>query len=76
MTDGERSHNFSPHSTPAATFARGLLSKGVSVPSGSFQPKLAVRETPTADGLALIKIFLSAQQSQRVKAHLLHPILL
>jgi hypothetical protein len=51
-----------------------LLSKGVSVPSGSFQPKLAVSEMPTADGLALIKIFLSAQQSQRLKAHrLLHP---
>lgn len=25
MNGGERSHNFSPHSTPAATFARGLL---------------------------------------------------
>jgi hypothetical protein len=49
------------------------LSKGVSVPSGSFQPKLAVSKMLTADGLALIKIFLSAQQSQRVKAHLLHP---
>jgi len=24
MGDGERPHNFSPHSTPAATFARGL----------------------------------------------------
>ena len=25
MNSGERSHNFSPHSTPAATFARGLM---------------------------------------------------
>jgi hypothetical protein len=25
MNSGERSHNFSPHSTPAATFARGLI---------------------------------------------------
>jgi hypothetical protein len=51
------------------------LSKGVSVPSGSFQPKLAVSKMPTADGLALIKIFFSAQQAQRLKAHLLHHIL-
>jgi hypothetical protein len=49
------------------------LSKGVSIPSGSFQLKLAVSKMLTADGLALMKIFVSAQQSQRVTTHLLHP---
>ena len=27
MSNGERSHNFSPHDTSAATFARGLLKR-------------------------------------------------